>query len=388
MFLKQFFTYLTCLIILNSCDHLVNESSVDLALERCSDGVKNGKETGIDCGGDCPNNCIEIPYALSGEILGRVRLEKSVPYLLTGPLLIRDTSILEIDAGTIIRVMPDSGAYIAVAQGGKLFVFGSSQEPVLFTSDADQPKPGDWGGIIFLGKGLLNTNEIDRFPYGDYLYGGTKTEESSGWLNYVKIHYAGEKNQPALSLNGVNFPTTLQNIEVEHAAGTGIQILGGNASLEKIFIKNTEESGIRISDGWTGSIKKIFVENAQQSGIVLNNQKFEFNALPKTKAQLDQVTLMGPFKLAGIVLSDGLISGVLSNLYLEGAQIGLYIAPSYNNPTQEGGVVIDKLQFISSHTEAQLYLGSLSQTVLSLGETNGAGSQAAYPDWLVDWKSN
>ena len=54
---------------------------------------------------------------------------------------------------------------------------------------------------------------------------------------------------------------------------------------------------------------------------------------------------MGPFNQAGIVLSDGLISGVLSNLYLEGAQIGLYIAPSYNNPTQEGGVVIDKLQF-------------------------------------------
>jgi len=367
---------------------LVNEPSIDIALERCSDGVKNGKETGVDCGGGCPNECIEIPYALSGEILGRVRLEKSVPYLLTGPLLIRDTSILEIDAGTIIHVKPDSGAYIAVAQGGKLFVFGSSQEPVLFTSDADQPKSGDWGGIIFLGKGLLNTNEIDRFPYGDYLYGGTKTEETSGWMNYVKIHYAGEKNQPALSLNGVNFPTTLQNIEVEHAAGTGIQILGGNVSLEKIFIKNTNDSGIRISDGWTGSIKKIFVENAQQSGLVLNNQKFEYNALPKTNAQLDQVTLIGPFNQAGIVLSHGLISGVISNTYLEGAKVGLYIAPSFNNPAQEGGVLLDKFQFISSHAEAELYLGSLSQTVLSLGETNGAGSQAAYPDWLVDWKSN
>ena len=105
-----------------------------------------------------------LPILGEKEILGSVTLDANVVYLLKGIIVVRNSGELTIPAGTIIRAQsdisstPKNYACIVVERGAKINILGTSQLPVVFTSNrgVGLRDRGDWGGILIAGKAYHN----------------------------------------------------------------------------------------------------------------------------------------------------------------------------------------------------------------------------------------
>ena len=172
IFLKIIILIIPSIFIISCSGNDINVVSIIT----CDDGVQNGDETGIDCGGSCANVCPPA-NAIFGEVVSILNLRSDIVYTLTGPLLIRDGGQLIIEAGTVIKVQSGINAYIAIAQGGKFFAYGREDNPIVITSNAENPAPGDWGGIVICGKAPINSGEVGRSDLLDLFYGGSDTTD-------------------------------------------------------------------------------------------------------------------------------------------------------------------------------------------------------------------
>ncbi|MDE0537061.1 hypothetical protein OU788_12710, partial [Tenacibaculum sp. L6] len=88
---------------------------------------------------------------LAGEVTGEVTLKADIEYQLTSSFIVKDGGKLTIPAGTVIKATGGTSAYIAVAQGGQIFINGEANNPVVMTSGAATPAPKDWGGLVVCG---------------------------------------------------------------------------------------------------------------------------------------------------------------------------------------------------------------------------------------------
>jgi hypothetical protein len=107
---------------------------------------------------------------------------------------------LTIPAGTtIVGDTTQPGSSLWILRGAKIDAEGTPTAPIVFTS-ARSPgnrKPGDWGGIIVIGNGIINRTGGPILTEGgaagqaeDYS-GGTDNNDNSGTLLYVRIEFAG-----------------------------------------------------------------------------------------------------------------------------------------------------------------------------------------------------
>ncbi|RYY00026.1 T9SS C-terminal target domain-containing protein, partial [bacterium] len=97
-------------------------------------------------------------FVLKGDIAANKTLSKDSVWMLKGYVYVKDGATLTIPAGTIIKSdIIDKGAII-VERGGKIMAEGTATSPIVFTSGLPkgQRRPGDWGGIIILGKAPTN----------------------------------------------------------------------------------------------------------------------------------------------------------------------------------------------------------------------------------------
>ncbi|MBI5913796.1 MAG: cell shape-determining protein MreB, partial [Bacteroidetes bacterium] len=145
-------------------------------------------------------------------------------YLLQGGCLyVRDGVTLTIEPGTVIR---GEAAALIVQRGAKLMAEGTPTQPIVFTSNkpAGQRAPGDWGGIVLLGKAPINVPAGEATVEGgcsEALYGGTDAADNSGTLRYVRIEFAGIPFQPnnelnSLTLGGVGSGTTIEHVQTSY----------------------------------------------------------------------------------------------------------------------------------------------------------------------------
>lgn len=240
---------------------------------RCANGKQDPDEFGVDCGGACVLECNNI-RPLEGELFRRLSLETRYTYLLTGPLIVRDQASLEIPAGTLLKVQPNSGAYIAITQGGQLFVWGTAENPVTIESNSPNPNPGDWGGIIICGKSPTGKSSSTLSSVGQYFYGGNLPQDSSGYIRYLRISHAGasiEDKEPfsSLSLYGTGSYTQIDHLWITESLGNGMEIDGGTVDLDDILIENSLNDGIHLSDNWQGSGSRWHVNGHANDGLVI-----------------------------------------------------------------------------------------------------------------------
>ena len=109
---------------------------------------------------------------------------QSLPLIVTDDVTVhyqkfnRDTATLTIEPGTEIRF--DPGTHLQIGRGytwygrkysyyGALSAVGTPDAPIVFTSNADTPAPGDWGGIRFKDQTDDNASRIEHalIEYGD-----------------------------------------------------------------------------------------------------------------------------------------------------------------------------------------------------------------------------
>ena len=182
-------------------------------------------------------------------------------YLLVGTVRVINNATLTIEAGTVVRGESKSSGALMVCKGSKIIANGSESYPIVFTSDKSSfnRRAGDWGGLIILGDAPTNTFEsnstfgFDKHPIHN-LYGGSKIDDDSGSLQFVRIEFGGKDDASGYSSNGISLAgvgskTVLSNIMVSDSADDSFQIYGGILNLNKVVSLRSGDDDFDFTEG-------------------------------------------------------------------------------------------------------------------------------------------
>jgi len=309
--------------------------------------------------------------------------------LLRGPFIVRDKAQLTIPEGTIIKANP--GSYIAVAQGGRLNIFGQPYDPVIITSNSENPAPGDWGGIVICGKAPTQSGEVERSEIIDIFYGGTEVDDSSGVIRNLRIEYAGETASNEKKFDGIAFYsvgaiTTITQVEVFESAGNGIKFIGGNANADKLFITNTGEHSIELKNNWHGNGENWFLKDATRSGIAMTSDDEMAVVGTIFVSNVSNVSIVGPTYENALSYAAGTGVHNLSEVFTTEMSTGIRTLNSNADAQIDLGYFnITVIQFDnpSSNFNASNYSGT--NNFFTENVNMGAGNEASKPDWAEEW---
>jgi len=206
---------------------------------------------------------------LAGNLTTDLRLSSGIAHNLIGALLVKDGATLTIDAGTRINALAGgTDVYILVEKGGKIIADGTADNPIIFTSNATNPQPGDWGGIILNGKAPLSRQSGSESNSASevntsILYGGNIADDTSGILDYVKIEYSGariddEAEHNGLTINGVGSGTVISNIAILNGDDDAIEFFGGTVNATNILVINAKDDMFDFTQGYTGTCTNLY----------------------------------------------------------------------------------------------------------------------------------
>ena len=252
---------------------------------------------------------------LSGTLTENKTLTADKTWTLKGYVYVPNGVTLTIEPGTtIVSDVTDKGA-LCIERGGKIMANGTAEKPIVFTSGkADGSKaPGDWGGIVILGKAKTNRSSTPVIEGGlDRPYGGTEDNDNSGVMRYVRIEYAGiaafaNSEINGLTLGGVGRGTTLENIQVIYGNDDAYEFFGGTVDAKNLVAYATADDDFDFDYGYTGRIQFAvalrdpqFVDNGDAgNGIEADNDGTGSNATPVTRPVLSNFTFIGPNGASG-----------------------------------------------------------------------------------------
>lgn len=374
------------------------------------------------------------------NITTTLTLDSTKVYLLTGIINVKSGGTLVIPAGTIFRCegnssgTPANWATILVHRGGKIISRGTKDKPVIFTSNKNQGsrKPGDWGGIILLGKAINNSpggqancptcakgEAIIEGPFGtDGIFGGNDDADNSGILTYTRIEFPGLVFSPNNEINGltlgsVGYSTTLRNIQVSFSNDDSYEWFGGTVNSKfLIAFKGTDDDfdtdfgyrglnqfGIGFKDSIHFDPTYAAPSGASTSeGFESDNDATGSSLTPKTMPVFSNYTMVGPYA-AGESYSQH--SSVVKSAFRRGARIrrnsGQTIANSifmgYRNGIMIDGSACEKLANISTPTgdcdtlefRNNIFLGMAStpsSTANGIIEVSSGRDTAAVYSWF------
>ena len=233
-------------------------------------------------------------------------------YILKGYVYVVDGATITFEAGSVIKSdVTEKGALI-IERGAKIIASGTASNPIVFTSGkpVDQRAPGDWGGIIILGKAPTN-RPLDPAPTVEggvgRQYGGNDPNDESGILRYVRIEYAGIAAEPGseingLTLGGVGSGTIIEYVQVSFGNDDAFEFFGGTVNAKYLVALATADDDFDFDFGYTGKIqyavscrKPDFVDAGDAgNGIECDNDGSGTSATPRTRPQLSNFTILGP----------------------------------------------------------------------------------------------
>lgn len=193
-------------------------------------------------------------------------LDPTVQYTVTGPYLVKSGAKLTIPAGTVIVSQTGTDKYIAVEQGGKIDVQGTSSSPVVMRSESNNS--GDWGGLLLCGKARTTEGVNVIAEVGGLIYGGNDNADNSGSIDYLIIRNAGaqintESQYNGLTLYSVGSGTRISNVAVLDGADDGVEFFGGTVSTTNLYFENNEDDAVDWTEGWNGTATNTYVSHSQ-----------------------------------------------------------------------------------------------------------------------------
>jgi len=264
------------------------------------------KELGGD---DAPIN-IPSSTTLTGTINTTTTLTADKVWTLKGYVYVTDGAKLIIQPGTtIVSDISEKGA-LCIERGAQIIAEGTATKPIVFTSGrpAGERTPGDWGGIVILGRAKTNRTSEPTIEGGiGRPYGGTNDLDNSGVLKYVRIEYAGIASMPnseinALTLGGVGSGTIIDNVQTIYANDDAFEFFGGTVNARNLYAFATADDDFDFDFGYTGTITNgvakrdpQFVDNGDAgNGIECDNDGTGSTATPYTHPKLFNMILVGP----------------------------------------------------------------------------------------------
>jgi hypothetical protein len=247
---------------------------------------------------------------LSGNINTTTTLTSDKVWTLKGYVYVTDGAKLIIQPGTtIISDIAEKGA-LCIERGAQIIAEGTATKPIIFTSGkpAGERSPGDWGGIIILGRAKTNRTSEPTIEGGiGRAFGGTNDIDNSGILKYVRIEYAGIAAMPnseinALTLGGVGSGTVIENVQTIYANDDAFEFFGGTVNAKNLYAYATADDDFDFDFGYTGTITNgvakrdpQFVDSGDAgNGVECDNDGTGSSAQPITHPKLFNMILVGP----------------------------------------------------------------------------------------------
>lgn len=332
-----------------------------LALAACSDdgdlggGGTNPPGTntpGTNTPGGTDNGRPE--ETVTGDITADRTFTKDKNWLLTGRVNVKAGATLTIEAGTVIKGDNASKAILLVEPGAKINAVGTADEPIVFTSQAaDGAKaPGQWGGILILGKAPINVRDaggesiqasvegiLEKGATGGTLYGGDDPEDSSGTLSYVRIEYSGVVISTDNEVNGITFAgvgrgTKVDHIQVRQTLDDCFEFFGGTVDAKYLACQGNQDDGFDFDLGYTGRLQFLVLQQdpnhaGDDNGFESDNDEKGTASEPLTAPTVFNATIIGKNKSVsgsqyGLLLRKN-TRGTYGNIVVQGFQAAMDI---------------------------------------------------------------
>ncbi|MBK0382680.1 hypothetical protein I5M32_06865 [Pedobacter sp. SD-b] len=261
---------------------------------------------------------------LSGNITTNTTLDASKVYLLSGFVYVKSGVTLTIPAGTILRGDKSSKGTIIVQQGAKIAAEGTASKPIIFTSNLAKGSrsPGDWGGVILLGKAPNNIpggvgvieGGVNVTTEGNH--GGTDPADNSGIMKYVRIEFPGIAFQPNNEINGLTFGsvgtgTTIDYVEVSFSGDDSYEWFGGTVNCKHLISVSNVDDSFDFDNGFVGKLQfcvgqrdpQLADQAGQSNGIESDNSESAFTTTPRTRPVISNMTIIGPVSSSAALAS-------------------------------------------------------------------------------------
>ena len=195
------------------------------------------------------------------------------------------TVIKGVSQGNITNGEPTSALFVTA--GAKIHAVGTPTQPIIFTSEFDDTADPDdvliyerglWGGVVVMGKAVLNTSATDAGNSGTnafkydvfeglpdnqingqnvYRFGGTDDTDNSGEIQYVSIRHGGYVITGAKELNGLSMcalgsGTTIDHVEAYAIADDGFEWFGGTVNTKYLVSAFNDDDCFDTDQGYRG----------------------------------------------------------------------------------------------------------------------------------------
>jgi Secretion system C-terminal sorting domain len=250
-------------------------------------------------------------------------------YKLSGQIFVKNGATLTIEAGTVIRG-GDAATKptLIITRGSKIEAVGTATNPIVFTSgkDVGLRNPGDWGGLIILGRGTYNTNggynNIEGLPItADSKFGAQTSlgeslipNDNSGTLKYVRIEFGGILLSANNEINGLTFGavgsgTTVDYVQCSFTNDDSFEWFGGSVNCKHLVAYRGVDDDFDTDNGYNGKVQfclgvkdpNLFDATYNASSNASTSEGFESDnnaagdiSTPLTSALFSNFTMIGP----------------------------------------------------------------------------------------------
>lgn len=263
-------------------------------------------------------------------------------YSMTNVVYVMPGASLTLDAGVIFK---NSGnGSLGVTRGAQIFVNGTQENPVVFTSLNDDmtnwiAQCNQWGSVAICGNGLISASHYggaavtgsdgelnskqpdgrsdkvmeglsaafagDTRPY----YGGNNDCDDSGSIKYLSLRYGGQqtalpnKELNGLSMGAVGQATDVDYVEVMNNVDDGIETWGGKVNYKHITIWNIGDDSMDFDEGWRGKAQFGLIVQGYSGdynqGSGLGDNMFEHDGAEDSDAQPVTTAVIANFTAIG-----------------------------------------------------------------------------------------
>jgi hypothetical protein len=372
-------------------------------------------------GGD--DGPINVPSntTITGTINTTTTLTSDKTWTLKGYVYVTDGAKLIIQPGTtIISDIAEKGA-LCIERGAQIIAEGTPTKPIIFTSGKiiGERSPGDWGGIVILGRAKTNRTSEPTIEGGiGRPYGGTNDADNSGILKYVRIEYAGIAALPnseinALTLGAVGSGTIIEHVQTIYANDDAFEFFGGTVSPKNLYAFATADDDFDFDFGYTGTVTNgiakrdpQFVDNGDAgNGVECDNDGTGSTAQPFTHPKLLNMILIGPFDITALANHNlGLrwrraTQFTITNSKILGYQKGAFsiesnetaaayrdsISKFQNNEIQAYDPLLNFKSTSTLFTAAQMKTKALADGNREVNYTKSEMEAFTRPTWINGW---
>jgi hypothetical protein len=211
----------------------------------------------------------EIFAIVTQDITTNRTFHADTTYVLSGFIKVANQATLTIEPGTkIVGDFEVPGSSLFVLRGAKIMAEGTAEKPIVFTSErpVGQRQPGDWGGVIIIGNGIINRTGATQIEGtgtpaavnpAQFYHNGADNNDNSGVLRYVRIEFAGYPTAPneelnSLTMAAVGAGTRIEYVQVLQGLDDSFEWFGGAVNGRYLVSYESADDHFDASEGYIG----------------------------------------------------------------------------------------------------------------------------------------